>query len=349
MEMAGRQQRQSDPLVLDYESLYRSYTALLREVEYLSTLREISLAINTSLDLHDTLKHVASVLEGALEARRIVIYEYDEETGDIKPLIARFNGETIGHSRLAEEHIEPRNSIVPQAIRERRVIVESTDYPAEVCIPLAANNRILGALHAEEPEEGKTFTHADENLYRSLGAQVAVSINNARLYAMAVTDSLTGLYVRRYFDLRLEEEFSAAERYRRMFSVLLIDIDHFKAFNDTHGHQTGDAVLCQFAQLISGNTRKSDICCRYGGEEVAVILPETRLHEAAVLANKLCARIREHSFKGDEGQELHVTASFGVAAYSPSFEKPSKMITAADRALYRAKASGRDRVALAEL
>lgn len=126
--------------------------------------------------------------------------------------------------------------------------------------------------------------------------------------------------------------------------MLLFDIDHFKRFNDMHGHQTGDMVLREFANLLRENTRRSDVCCRYGGEEMTIILPETTGNEAARLAEKYCALIRNHAFAGAEGEALSVTTSIGVAAYRNAYHSPSEMVRAADQALYRAKEQGRDRV-----
>ena len=200
----------------------------------------------------------------------------------------------------------------------------------------------------EDRPDGAPFTEDDAVLFQQLGSQIAVAISNAHLYALAVTDGLTKLYVRRYFDLRLGEEYALADRYGGQFSVLLFDIDHFKKFNDTHGHQTGDMVLRQFAQLLRKNTRGSDVCCRYGGEEMVIILPQTGPDEAEVLAEKLCRAVRMHPFRGTENQELHVTTSIGVATYGPGCPGPDALVEAADKALYLAKESGRDRVCSAE-
>jgi len=145
----------------------------------------------------------------------------------------------------------------------------------------------------------------------------------------------------------MEEEFQEARRYGRTFSLLLFDIDHFKKFNDAHGHQTGDLVLQQFARLLQENTRKPDICCRYGGEEMAVILPETGLAKASILAKKLRVKIRKNAFSGTDAEQLRVTASIGVAQYNEGFSGPGDMIQTVDKALYTAKELGRNRVQVA--
>jgi len=234
-----------------------------------------------------------------------------------------------------------------RALASRSVVIANNAYQSTANVPLIAKSAVVGVMRLEDRRDGIPFNPDDSDLFQLLGSQIAIAINNAQLYAMAVTDGLTHLYVRRYFDLRMDEEFTQAKRYRRPFSIMLFDIDHFKDCNDTHGHQTGDVVLQQFAQLLRQNTRKADISCRYGGEEMMVILPETRLDEAAVLANKLCARIREYAFDGAGATEISITASIGVAEFNDDYETPDAMVKAADEALYRAKQLGRNRVELA--
>jgi len=337
-----------DGLAEDYESLYRSYVALLRQVEQLSTLREIGLAINSTLELDDALKSIANVVQGALDVQRLTIFVLDKETRVARPVIAKYGRDLIEKARLQEDAVPLDGSPLGRALDSHAVVITSDAYQSSACVPLIATNTPVGVMRLDGRGDGAAFTQDDTELFQLLGSQIAIAINNAQLYALAVTDGLTQLYVRRYFDLRMQEEFHEAKRYARRFAVMLLDIDHFKKVNDAHGHQTGDVVLQQFAGLIRGNTRKSDVCCRYGGEELAVILPGTGLDEGAVLANKLCARIRSHAFTGSDGQGLSITASIGVAEFCDAYEAPEHMVKAVDDALYRAKEGGRNRVELAE-
>jgi diguanylate cyclase (GGDEF)-like protein len=158
---------------------------------------------------------------------------------------------------------------------------------------------------------------------------------------LAYRDPLTGLYNRRSFDKKLTEEWKRRRRYKRQLSLIMIDIDHFKKVNDTHGHQKGDSVLKTVAAIINDNIRSSDFPCRYGGEEIAVILPESSLENAAVTAEKLRALV-ETQVKEIEG--FTVTVSLGVSTYIESMTKPEAIIEAADRCLYIAKNSGRNKV-----
>lgn len=336
-----------DQLARDYESLYLSYVALNREVDHLSTLREIGLAINSSLDLNETFTIIANVVHGALEIGRLTIFQVEKDGKSAQPVIAKYGEDLIDRERLKEEATPLAGNPIGEALQYRKVVLVNSQWQTAAYVPLIAQHTAVGVMRLEDPQNGDDFSEDDSALFQSLGLQIAIAIRNAQLYAMAVTDGLTGLYVRRYFDLRLDEEFDQAKRYGRKFAILLFDIDHFKQFNDTHGHQTGDVVLRQFAQLIGNNTRRSDICCRYGGEEMVVILPETGLNEASLLASKLCARIRSYPFTGTGGEKLSVTASIGVAAYAPEIGSPSALVEAADAALYEAKRLGRNRVELA--
>ncbi|GMW02480.1 MAG: hypothetical protein AMXMBFR84_36160 [Candidatus Hydrogenedentota bacterium] len=339
----------ADQLARDYENLYRSYLGLRRQVDHLSILREIGVAISTTLNLDEALTLIANVVQGALEVRRVTIYQLDKTGKLIFPVIAKFGEDLIGKDRLDEDPRPWEGSIMGRALAARRVHLDVSEFECAALVPLIAQHKLLGVMLLQDPKDGEPFTEDDAFLFQSLGQQIAIAINNAQLYALAVTDGLTGLYVRRYFDLRMDEEFDQAKRYGRPFSVLLSDIDHFKKFNDTHGHQTGDMVLQQFAALLEDRTRKADICCRYGGEEMSIILPETRMTEASVLANKLCQEVRNTDFKGQGPDPLRVTTSIGVAEYETTYDSPGAMVKAADEALYRAKELGRNRVELAGL
>lgn len=330
----------------DFDALYRRNMQLVRQVDHLSTLREIGLAITETLELHEALPIIATVVQGALDVRRVTVYELSKDGRLLQPVVARFGKDLITRERLAEDTIPARGARFGAAMEGRNVVLEWDGVRAAALIPLIAKNEPLGLLVLEDPEDDEPFRDDEQVHLWQLGSQIAIAIHNAKLYALAVTDGLTGLFVRRYFDLRLEEECAAAARYNRSFSIMLFDIDHFKKFNDTHGHQTGDLVLQQFARLLEDNTRDADICCRYGGEEMTVILPETSLQEAALLANKLCALVRDHAFRGAAGQDLRVTTSIGVAQYHRGLAHPAALVEAADRALYRAKELGRNRVEL---
>lgn len=164
-------------------------------------------------------------------------------------------------------------------------------------------------------------------------------------YKLATTDGLTDLYNHRYFQEQMQMYCANAKRYENVFSLIILDIDFFKNFNDNFGHQSGDAVLRQVASIIKKNVRATDIVCRYGGEEMSIILPNTPNDEAINIAEKLCNIISKHTFKLSNNRESNLTISLGVATYGKKDgTESSKIIEIADKRLYHAKRNGRNRV-----
>jgi diguanylate cyclase (GGDEF)-like protein len=164
-------------------------------------------------------------------------------------------------------------------------------------------------------------------------------------YKLATTDGLTDLYNHRYFQEQLKTQVSHSLRYQTPLSLIIIDIDFFKKFNDKFGHQSGDAVLRQVAFTLKRNVRASDIVCRYGGEEMSIILPNTKYEEAVAIAGKLCSFVSEKKCKLSNGRESTVTISLGVSSLGEEDgDTPSQIIESADKRLYHAKENGRNRV-----
>ena len=165
----------------------------------------------------------------------------------------------------------------------------------------------------------------------------------------SITDQLTGLYTRRYFETFLEtaRKNAITSDEKTEMSVIMIDIDHFKQVNDVYGHQAGDAILQNMGELISKTFRKSDVTCRYGGEEFIIILPGTSLEGAAKAANSLRIRVKEYN-NSFQGKDIPVTISCGLALFDFENEKPSETIQRADAALYQAKEEGRNQVQVHE-
>lgn len=168
--------------------------------------------------------------------------------------------------------------------------------------------------------------------------------DEAQLQRLATHDGLTGLYNHRAFYTLLEDEVARAQRFNRPASLLLLDIDHFKRVNDTHGHQAGDAVLRGLTELLGREARAIDHVCRYGGEEITVILPETDLEAATHIAERLRAAVEAYQFDVDAGVPLRITASIGVASFPRHADNPQALVAAADSALYAAKQRGRNRI-----
>jgi diguanylate cyclase (GGDEF)-like protein len=171
---------------------------------------------------------------------------------------------------------------------------------------------------------------------------------NARLAQLAVTDGLTGLYNHRHFHERLTLEVERSQRSGLPLSLLMLDVDHFKQFNDTFGHPSGDEVLRQLARVLADARRANDVVARYGGEEFAVILVDTAKFTAAKVAERVRERISSHRFNhGDSQPGGRVSISVGVGSFPDDAGDAEALVRAADDALYGAKRAGRDRVVLA--
>lgn len=210
------------------------------------------------------------------------------------------------------------------------------DYLPKPYNELELNARIYACLR----------TKALQDELRQKNRQLEELLQKVEL--LAITDPLTEIYNRRHFETIFKKEFTRVTRYKTPLSCLMIDIDHFKRINDTYGHQTGDSVLKEIAQIISDNLRKEiDTVARWGGEEFIVLLPETKKQDALYSALRILNTISEHTFSGITSNE-QITVSIGVAgAPDPSIDNGEKLIRAADNALYEAKNKGRNRIEIA--
>jgi hemerythrin len=189
----------------------------------------------------------------------------------------------------------------------------------------------------------KLLVEANENLEQKVRERTnALSEANQKLRELASTDVLTGLLNRRAFMEEAQRKFKLAKRYQRPLSLLMIDIDHFKRVNDTFGHQAGDQALVEFGKIIKTCLRETDVFSRIGGEEFAIILPETNLEQTAELSERLLEKVRTAEIELDTGIKISLTTSIGVATIPPLSVDVDMVMSEADKALYRAKLDGRD-------
>lgn len=214
-------------------------------------------------------------------------------------------------------------------------------------VPIKIDHKVVGGLLLANKAGGERFTGRDEETLLTITYQAAVAIENAKLYdevqQLAITDGLTGLLNHKEFHRRLNEHLEGSKRYQYAVSLLMIDIDHFKHFNDTHGHQVGDYVLKVISDIIKAQTRAVDVCARYGGEEFAVILRESDAPYAGILSERICSTVYAYPFK-HEGVRTQLSVSIGVAYFPKDADNAKDLIKMADEALYTAKKSGRNKV-----
>ena len=210
-----------------------------------------------------------------------------------------------------------------------------------ISVPLKIKDRVTGVINGVNKVNSEPFTEEDQRLLEALAQQAAMAVEHARLYELAITDGLTKLFIHRYFQARLEEEMVRAKRYHTACSLILFDIDHFKKFNDTYGHQQGDVVLIEVAKLTKQTVRETvDIPARYGGEEFAIILPETDAKGAHLVAERLRKTVEAYDFPPGKGPQGH---HFSGCCHLPDHASvKSVLIKKADMALYECKGRGRN-------
>jgi diguanylate cyclase (GGDEF)-like protein len=258
------------------------------------------------------------------------------QSGRHNGCIDALDGKETDASPIACRHLESEDLIGPYT-----------------CIPIVGRGQILGMLHlrGEVLRTRKTSAALDDSIERFTD-QLSLSLTNIelreRLENMALRDGLTGLYNRRFLDEMLERDLAKLKRDNKVAALLLLDVDHFKRFNDTHGHQAGDEALRRVATALGSSVRASDVVCRYGGEEFLVFLPDCNVTEATAKAETIRAAVAGTSMSIGERVIPNVTISIGLAMFSAHGATRGQLIHAADAALYRAKGAGRNRVIAAD-
>ena len=322
----------------------------------LRRLLDMSAELSGSLDPRQVAHLMAGHIARAMNVEECVISYWDRRARRVESL-----GYFPTH-RL--EEIEPYFDVdaYPETLRvlERQdtVIVDVDDPradPAEVALmrrdgnqimamlPLVAKGQSIGLVELAS-NGAVTFTDERLALARTMANEAAMALENARLYEearkLADRDPLTGFYNHRFLHERLGEEVVRTQRARRSMSVLMLDLDDFKLVNDTFGHLFGDRVLTWTAELIRSTLRASDIPARYGGDEFAIILPETDGDEARSAAERILEAFREQAFVGEQRGPVPIGASIGVATFPVDGRTATELIVAADQALYRVKRDG---------
>ncbi|MCK5685209.1 diguanylate cyclase, partial [bacterium] len=340
-----------------YYRLWEANQSLKKRVIELTILYDISNKLS-EMEMSDQDKRLKVLIDKstpALDAERgsVMILDHFTEELEVKAVFdKRFKQFRKGIKLKLGEGIAGRVAMTGKPIRINNVkederFVIFTDRDEEIrnltTVPMITQNKTIGVLNFVNKHKSQKFSEADLKLAMTIAQAAATIIENARLYREATIDGMTGLYVHRYFKRRLAEELQRARRYNISLSLIMTDIDHFKSFNDTYGHQIGDFVLQGVAQIIKDAVRDIDVPARYGGEEFIVILPETTQEGAHILAERIRQRIADTDFKTDSGI-LRVAISVGVSTYPETdVEEADEFIKTADEAMYEAKQTGRNK------
>ena len=245
---------------------------------------------------------------------------------------------------LSRELIDVSSEFKVLGDKERKVLEAAK---IELLCPMKRKHKLIGILAVSKKQPRGFYTSEDVSLLMTVAHDAAEVIENAQLYAKAKdkanTDELTGLFNHRYFHQRLDDEIARCSRFGHAFSLILLDLDLFKAYNDVHGHLAGDEILKQVAHSIKGAVRRVDIAFRYGGDEFALILPQTSLDNARNVAERIHNQIEEIT----EAKGIPLSCSIGIAGWPNDGAMREEIIHASDTALYYAKQTGRNRICMA--
>ena len=334
--------------------------SLQKQIDALRDLIEVAKTVVSTLDL-DTL----------LQAIMVSAMHYSETPAGSVALYDSSKKELSlhAHSGLSTEFIKvERWNVTPGGLTEQILgsgeifIITNTEatpffhnpialkegIKSLICVPLIFQNDIVGILYLDDfvPRE---FDRGKLELLSILASFAALAIHNARLHnktkLMAITDFLTGLYNHRYFQQIFTQELGRARRYQKQLSLIILDIDDFKTFNDRFGHSVGDRVLIAIGEIINRSLRKVDFAFRYGGEEFVILLPEPSLDNAILTAERLRERIADEAFLAvPEADANRITVSAGVACYPDNGTRREDLFSLMDSYLYKAKSMGKNKV-----
>lgn len=327
-----------------------------RQIADLQALIEVGSIITSTLEREKVLKNILDQTKNLMHCTKSSLLMVDETTGDLKfEVLTEEDDRTalkdvrlkMGEGIAGWVREKGKSQLISDAHKDIRFSSEADSKTAFttkslMAVPIIVDGVVIGVMEAINKCDDTCFSKYDLDLLEKLSSQAAIAIKNAQMYEMAITDGLTRLFIHRYFQKRLSEEFNRAQRYDHDLAIIMFDIDHFKRFNDNYGHQMGDEVLKKTAQVLAENCRSSDLPCRYGGEEMAVILPEADIEGALAFAEKMRTLIEEMELEF-QGNKVQITVSGGVAslcANAPTSK--AEFIQMADQALYYSKEMGRN-------
>jgi diguanylate cyclase (GGDEF)-like protein len=351
-ELAGQYEQTAEVLASRLFSHHNLLGVIRQQAAELDAVKRLTYNLTTNLDLQTVLDNVVTEAMQLLKnARNAHIYLYQNDT-------LRFGAYLDGQGTRNKEFWTPRpNGVTYTTARSKEtLIIENlrihplfANAPSEwhgsfIAIPLMMSDSVVGVMNLSRWQTGP-FSLAEQRLLKLLADQAAIAIINARLHEavsrQALSDTLTGLPNRRALDRYIDHQVSRTNRHGRSFAALMMDLDGFKAINDTWGHAIGDRVLHDIAAFLASVSRASDFLARYGGDELCMLLPETDAASAVQVAENIRQRFSTYACFLPDGSACHMGISGGIAIYPTHARTASDLLRAADEALYRAKKHAR--------
>ena len=339
-------------------------TDRMRHIQELAIFHDVAKALTSSLNLDSILQTIMAKVAEYFKPDTWSLLMVDEAADELYFAIA------VGDAADALKSVRLRVGegiagwvakngealVVPDVYNDARFakrIDEMTKWQTRsiICIPLKAKQRVLGVIQLINVPMS-AFTDSEMFFLRAICDYAAIAIDNARsverIQELTITDDCTGLYNARHLYKTLEAEVYRSARFSYEFTVLFIDLDHFKQVNDTHGHLIGSKLLAEIGYTIKSHLRLIDYAFRYGGDEFVVLLPQTGKESGLVVARRLLDSFRNSKLLKDEGLNLNVRASIGLAAYPDDAKSAHEIIRQADEMMYEVKNSSRDNIAIAQ-
>jgi len=352
-------------LLLKDVEICETLDAIAKDVRKVSTMLDMVREMNDIRDigkLLNIMSQKSKELAGAKRASAMVVERMPEDTIVVKA-VGGVPQEISERLRFVKKGSVTHYVVMygkPILVRDIEAVTIFTssghrgyETSSFVSIPMKLGNGNFGVLNVTDKLDGGPFTWEDLGILTDFARYAALAIERTSYYQelkrqefLAITDELTGLYNRRYFMERLEDEIQRSRRYSHPLCVTVIDVDDFKLYNDTNGHILGDKVLKDIADMLKGLTRRTDMVFRLGGDEFAIVFPETSKEIAEHIVERIREAIRNHKFMGKDAQPKRLTVSLGVAAYPDDAERGIELLEKADQAMYQAKIAGKDRVVL---
>ena len=337
---------------------------LKRQVERLSLFHEVGKTLASTLDLQKILQTIMEKISDFLQPDTWSLLMLDEATQELYFEIAI----GAGANKLKDVRLKVGEGIAGWvAAKAEPVLVEDVrkdprfntkvdeltqiETRSVVCVPIKGREKVLGVIELINCLGRESFRNEDIPILKNLADYAAIALENARyvqrIHELTITDDCTALYNARHLHFVLDAEIYRSNRYNYEFSVIFIDLDHFKQVNDTHGHLVGSKLLWMIGDLIKGHLRLIDYAFRYGGDEFVVLLPQTSKENALMVVRRIKDLLNSTTFFTEEGLNIVVTASFGLASFPSDARTRKEILRMADEAMYLVKNTTRNNIALA--